>query len=223
MTPPSASRSAAQLGAPSRAEAEEETRRLRAYDGGMRLLTLCVALTLTGPSGVARADAVGDPPDDCPPGSRGRTSHYGTYCGYLACADASDCYESQRCVVVAFCEHAEPYWASFSRDVAPHDRVRYVVDGTCDDPCPRGAACVAIGRCVDADFEQPPIPEHALGERPAPPPHPPPPARSGCGRCATQPTGDARLGAGPLVAMLFALLRWRPRAGRASGRTPSAS
>ena len=41
--------------------------------------------------GIARADAVDDPPTDCPNGSEGTTSHSGTWCEPTECSQDADC------------------------------------------------------------------------------------------------------------------------------------
>lgn len=52
---------------------------------------LAAGVALFGLCDAALADAVPSPPTDCPPGSRGMTSHHGTWCEPTVCETDLDC------------------------------------------------------------------------------------------------------------------------------------
>lgn len=121
--------------------------------------TLCLALVLSVIPSVAFADRVPAPPDDCPRGSEGRTSHSGMWCAPTTCQTHGDCRTAgMRCEELALCVEQESYVpGGRTRDRTP--RSRPVARGAClDGACPGEAECQTAHRCVPAD---PPEPEAA--------------------------------------------------------------
>ncbi len=66
-------------------------------------LALISIVGITLSVGVARADAVGPPPTDCPDGSRGEVCHGAEYCGLAGCIGSRDCAPGERCAVRELC------------------------------------------------------------------------------------------------------------------------
>ena len=139
-------------------------------------------LLLSLPSVVARADAIEGPPA-CPEGSRGASSHAGTWCEPAPCTSDAACGEGQRCVPWRVCTRVS--------DVQPGGRGGYdrppvertLVVGSCpreracrgdEEPPPPIAGTLRPGAaaCTDATFcvpqvlaELPPRSAGASGDR----------------------------------------------------------
>lgn len=136
-------------------------------------------------AGRASADAVPGPPDDCPAGARGETSHTDTYCAATICASDADCSPSYGygsgsdpsvcTAAVGLC--LEPRtrvpggrWPSDS----PPAPVTYdVATGSCasDSDCAAPSRCVVTSRCTPRTAAQ--FVARALGCSVAPAPRRP--------------------------------------------------
>ena len=95
---------------------------------------------------LALADVVSDPPEDCPPGSVGSTSHRGTRCAPLLCNDAT-CNDDLTCQNLSLCVVS----STFTVDTAdPHEITELDVVGLCaeDGSCVEGT-CTAQEVCAE--------------------------------------------------------------------------
>jgi hypothetical protein len=108
-------------------------------------------------SPVALADVVMDPPEDCPAGSEGTSSHAGEWCEEQTCdaddADAS-CPEGTECLSTSVClDVYEDECGGLQPDTGEPCtfEVREVL-GSCetDDDCERGT-CVTADRCASEE------------------------------------------------------------------------
>lgn len=106
----------------------------------------------------AYADAVMDPPEECPIGSEGMSSHYGEWCGEVPCDEADPCPEGSECISTSVClDVITADCGGLSDDTGEPCtfEVREVL-GTCetDSDCERGT-CVTANRCAtDAQQEE---------------------------------------------------------------------
>lgn len=188
--------------------------------------TLCLALVLSVIPTVAFADRVPAPPDDCPRGSEGRTSHSGRWCAPTTCEADADCRtEGTRCEELALCVEQESYVpGGRTRDRTP--RSRPVARGAClEDACPGAAECQTARRCVPADEpeaeaapeetpteaapEEAPAEETAADDTASEEPAADP--AEGGGGCAVSPRG-APVGAFGLLALFVFRARRRSKA-----------
>lgn len=125
---------------------------------------------------LAAADAVPPPPDNCPPGARGTTSHSGTACEPIPCATDADCRQNQ--------PYGEPPRVCRSTRLCIGEEERRnwrrnnatwkvsVARGDCSSACPAGTTCQEALRCVPdvAESRREDIPTrgpelHASGRR----------------------------------------------------------
>ena len=102
-------------------------------------------------SPIAAADVVSDPPEECPTGSQGTSSHSGTWCAERTCDDTEDCPEDSECLSTSVCLHVfETECGGIGSDTGEPCtfEVREVL-GDCesDDDCERGS-CVTADRCA---------------------------------------------------------------------------
>ena len=75
----------------------------------LRGAVVATCLVLCGlVAGVARADVIRRPPDDCPVGSLGGGGHCGPVCVALVCMSDADCDRGMTCQPVKACVHAIP-------------------------------------------------------------------------------------------------------------------
>lgn len=152
----------------------------------------------------ARADAVPNPPDNCPNGAFGITSHAGTWCEATTCSPTNTCDtryggDALKCETQGLCVRSESYTAGGRRavDEPPLQLTRQVADATCTagETCADGSRCVVAQRCVRASLVDAFNPKNA-----------------GCG-CALAGSGQLSLGLGlallGAVALLGARLRRR--------------
>lgn len=103
---------------------------------------------------LAYADAVMDPPAECPIGSEGMSSHYGEWCGEVPCDETEPCRDGSDCVSTSVCLdvfEAECGGIGSALDDTGQPctfEVREVL-GTCesDADCDRGT-CVTANRCA---------------------------------------------------------------------------
>lgn len=187
------------------------------------------ALALAATSGTASADAVGPPPDDCPPGAQGVTSHSGQWCVAMTCNTDADCTggDSLRammgrgggptvCREVDLCLTTSTYHAGGrgaylnGPDAPPLTRViASACTPSCDAPgvCSRAKRCApaaAVAPPVPAAPPAPPVPAVAPGATPPTPAAAPPaasPTASSGGQCSI----SARGAVGPALVLLGAL------------------
>ena len=93
--------------------------------------------------GTAHADVLMGPPQDCPSGSRGASSHVGPTCAPVRCESDTDCTEGSGCVSASRCvvERAQiGGWASGS--VHP-DMLQPAEDGSCaEGSCEQARFCM---------------------------------------------------------------------------------
>jgi hypothetical protein len=140
--------------------------------------------------GVALADAIDLPPDDCPAGSVGQSSHAGTWCEAQTCAPGATC-EEGTCQPHGLCVLTETRPCG-GRPAPGYENCTFVAHealGPCDsqDDCARGT-CEVVDRCVKSS---------SFG--------------ASCG-CTQLPTNRLAFGLG--VGALLALVggrRWRSR------------
>ncbi len=105
-------------------------------------------------SPVAFADAVMEPPEDCPVGSEGISSHAGEWCEELTCDANSSCPEGTECLSISVClDVYEEDCGGMRPDTGEPCtfEVREVL-GVCetDSDCERGT-CVTDDRCASED------------------------------------------------------------------------
>lgn len=182
----------------------------------MRMIAICSILLVIPAS--ARADAVAAPPDDCPVGALGETSHAGTWCAPTTCTSDATC-EAQHggwggevrtlvCRPAGLCVRSEQYDPGGLRAEGEVVRLtRTVVEGACggDADCTGSARCEVTPRCVS-----PSLPELVAH-------------RAGCG-CAIAPRSRSVAGVLLLLAAglgLGARARRRRQLGGAGTRAPS--
>jgi len=106
----------------------------------MILLMVWIGLSATP----AAADVVGPPPERCPPGSVGDTSHAGPTCTPITCTSALDCELGDVCVDFGLCVEMVDGWSHGYQFQMEHALT------TCDEGglCPPGATCETARRCV---------------------------------------------------------------------------
>lgn len=100
-------------------------------------------------SALAIADVVDDPPEDCPAGSRGQTSHWGAWCEPDACADdPGQCAEGTTCQALNQCIVTHTYTVDTGDD--PRELTYLEVVSLCaeDGSCAEGT-CTAMTVCAD--------------------------------------------------------------------------
>jgi hypothetical protein len=111
---------------------------------------MCFALfvTVLTLSRGAHADAIMPPPDDCPDGLQGGSSHGGPFCEVVACSEArfhpSDCPPESYCEHRRYCVHERPGFSidgGFTETVATH---------ACEtvSDCDPGDRCEDVEHCV---------------------------------------------------------------------------
>ena len=105
-------------------------------------------------SPVAFADAVMDPPEECPVGSEGVSSHAGEWCAEQTCDVDTTCPEGTECLSTSVClDVYEEACGGMQIDTGEPCtiEVREVL-GACetDDDCDRGS-CVTADRCASED------------------------------------------------------------------------
>ncbi|MBI4704413.1 MAG: hypothetical protein HY744_25185, partial [Deltaproteobacteria bacterium] len=111
---------------------------------------LLVASALFG-APAASADVVQEPPEQCPAGSTGDTSHCGPRCAPRICTDVAQCAAGELCQPRALCLTQMECWPHYPEDAGPsyQDKV--------EGPCPAQAPC-AVGTCQTLKVCAPPPP-----------------------------------------------------------------
>lgn len=145
-------------------------------------------------AGVAHADVVGPPPDDCPEGTQGQSCHGGPYCSPDACTTDGDCGAGETCAEVDACVGSVVCAGMLPPDADIEDYRVDTVEGLCPDGTCTSGDCRTVRLCV-ADS--------------------PPPGGGddgGCGCRIAPPTGGSR--AAWLVPLLPVALVLRRRARR---------
>lgn len=110
----------------------------------------------------ARADAIGAPPEDCPAGSVGQSSHSGEWCAATSCASDTDCanygWSSDPprhyvCRQTELCVRDETYTPSQRLAPVPGrpppTATRTIGVGACGSECVAPATCTNTKRCVE--------------------------------------------------------------------------
>lgn len=179
---------------------------------------------------VARADAVGRPPDDCVPGAIGRSSHAGRWCRPTTCNADADC--ASVGVRRALFEGGDHTYICREVDLCVTPEFYHRGDGeplprqfatSCTPNCFSPGTCTHEKRCVLASLFPPPTPPTPPAATPpvavpttsTPPASTttPPPAASG-GMCAISAGGAV----GPALVVLGALALIAARRTRRSAR-----
>lgn len=169
----------------------------------------------------AHADVVQSPPDDCPAGSVGVTSHAGQWCAARPCTSDAECapppYDrtSPRriCRELSLCVRSEQYtpggWHQFRylQDPDLERPTRHVAVGPCGAGCEAPAACQTGRFCAPADAAPAPPSRAAPSSAPPDPSQPSPPA-------APRTSAPAMETGGPVARATGA-----PRGEAASGET----
>ena len=125
--------------------------RLKARHKQVWILT-AAAISFGGWTGPLWADAIPGPPENCPAGSRGTSSHCGEDCVPLPCSSDSDCKDKTICRKTRLCIRQAKCAVSSGRGAGdePQKMISYeAVHGKCPagDKCAQGA-CVEAKRCV---------------------------------------------------------------------------
>jgi hypothetical protein len=107
-------------------------------------LVVVAALAWLLATPAAQADVVEPPPDDCPAGTEGSSSHCGSYCWPQICVDSSDCTGGKTCQALALCLEQTECGSHWDPDAAP------VIINKASRSCASGAAC-ASGTCETID------------------------------------------------------------------------
>ena len=160
----------------------------------VRFLPALLALALLLPC-PAFADAIGPPPDTCPPGAVGESSHEGAWCQPSTCSTDGHCPDGSKCregVGLCVSQQEVPCGGLYPPELEPCTTTLIEAHGSCttDSDCTRGT-CQTAPRCVP-DWN--PVAK----------------VKKGCG-CSVQPTGSG-LGAALLLGLGLALrLRLRRR------------
>ncbi len=161
-----------------------------------------VALTVLFYVEAANADSV-ESPWRCPPGSYGKSSHYGPYCVPAACDNDDDCGGSDRCVRYRVCIKKTFF------------RSRYVVPGGGYEHDMVVATCAQSDGCVGGEQDLPTPGKVAPGPAtcrddtfcvpPELPPFPPPEERRGPPVRTASETWDRRASEAIMAASALAL------------------
>jgi hypothetical protein len=107
-----------------------------------RWFVVLLALTLFVCSGAAWADMVQPPPENCPPGTYGASTHAGQYCVPRPCVGAGGCATGTACAIKRLCFSERPY-----TNMTGSGTVN-AIEGSCDDGlCVRGD-CRAMRVCL---------------------------------------------------------------------------
>jgi len=176
----------------------------------VRTLILFVVLTVAA---TARADEVMPPPDRCPEGCEGVTSHSGPQCVRPVCRTDADCDHGTQC------QRRCIQWSTYGaagliegppKPEPPGPDTPYAIDhGSCGhgETCPPGSQCAESARCAEIDGHpcygdaDAPMPSTTPTPTPSPTPTPTPTTTtsSGGGCCAHE--SAAQRSASVLVAL----------------------
>jgi MYXO-CTERM domain-containing protein len=90
---------------------------------------------------IALADVVSGPPEDCPAGTWGASSHWGPYCTPARCPDSGECDDGKDCQSLGFCR------------IDLGTTAVVAVDGYCSDAADcRSGTCESHEVCVDPNI-----------------------------------------------------------------------
>src|SRR5512141_1015376 len=107
-----------------------------------RWFAVLLAFTLLARSGAARADMVQPPPENCPPGTHGASTHAGQYCQPRPCSETGACAAGTICSVGHLCVSERKYTNMTGTGTVS------AVEGSCEDGvCLRGD-CRALRVCL---------------------------------------------------------------------------
>jgi len=101
-------------------------------------------------AGVARADVVGPPQEDCPAGTEGSSCHGGPYCRPVECLVDQDCNAGETCQDRPMCVSTIVCAGLLPPDANPMDYEQAKVEGSCPngDECAAGATCKTKRLCI---------------------------------------------------------------------------
>jgi hypothetical protein len=161
------------------------------FDGTVSraVVTFAVAIATVSVGPSVRADVVGPPPDECPDGSLGGSSHCGPYCSPDRCTGDDDCEGDTTCQEVPLCVEVLECMSNggpFTQEAVT-------------DTCEGGGGCDDESTCQTLQVCAPPEVFTSV-------------QRAGCG-CAAPGRGAAG-GAALAVLLAAALIAWGRR-GRA--------
>jgi uncharacterized protein (TIGR03382 family) len=117
----------------------------------LRLLAPLLLIALLLPA-VALADAVPGPPENCPRGATGTTSHEGTWCAPTTCASDTDCWEGRCTQDIGLCVTSQQIPCGGRGGWDPNCKVtQSIAHRTCrsDKDCATGT-CEVASRCAMA-------------------------------------------------------------------------
>ncbi len=119
-------------------------------------VAVILVLALLLPDGVALADVVGPPAEDCPDGAHGETCHGGPFCAVFPCSEEGTCRDGLTCRELRLCIADFDCTSGYGTFIAEQ------VTGHCagDTPCATGTCqvrrvCSEEGTVeVDADIAE---------------------------------------------------------------------
>lgn len=165
----------------------------------MKLLLLLLLLLEASP---AAGDAIPPGAAGCPPGTSGRSDHYGQFCAANICKDRSTCPPEQVCQPYALCIQEVNYGSPRG------NTYRRWARGSCGrrEACPAHARCRVARRCVPRGTPLPDVAEKttAGGGKQTPGGAP---QNRGCGACSHGPGPGAPQGI--VALLLLVVLRFR--------------
>jgi hypothetical protein len=178
------------------------------------LLLPLLVTTAMATSGAARADEVMPPPQNCPPGAQGESSHQGEWCQPHRCTGEAQCRPGQVCREAGLCVQVTTQTRGERWGGGEYTEERVMGTGTCD-ACAAPATCLTAKYCFASD---------AIPARPGPtkaqPQQPPTPMDrvivrgvdeddDGCSTTATRSFGGLALGILFVAAAFLAKRRTR--------------
>lgn len=110
------------------------------------LLAACAAMALW--SGVAAADAVPEPPTDCPDGTTPNTCHGGPYCAPTSCTQDADCADGKVCRERSLCLGSISCGGGWDPDATPDSSPQILGECGPDASCDPSAPCTPMKVCV---------------------------------------------------------------------------
>lgn len=163
-------------------------------------------------AGVAFADKVPPPPEECPPGATPATNHGGPYCRPGTCTTDADCEGGNVCQEQALCIATDTYSARKGQ------ATRQVAEGVCNNggSCASPATCQSAKRCVPKGASYIPPTSTSQKTPESAPTKPPttPQTKKGCAVGVASFDASAWLFGVLLLGLLWGRRRGLPRLGR---------